>query len=637
MERLTSRGRNWRTWAVHLVLLGVVVSGPTWFSTMMSGLTSLITFPLTGRINATANLFEIFNSELLLIYLIAVIGVNLVAQAGLLTVGQSAIFAIGAYTVAITTTRHLLSFWEALLMATVLSSLVGLILGFPSLRLGVFTLAMITVGYAYVSNDLINDQKRLTGGFDGLSGIVMPAPFDDITKYYWVVAAATVAAYVVGRNLLRSPMGRAAKAVEQNSVAAQSLGIDLYRTKLAAFAVSSAFAGVAGALYAPLLGFISADSFTINLSILLLLMALLGGGGSVGGPILGTILLFRIPIEVARVTNQSGDWSLLVYAAVLLASVYLFPQGVMSGWWWIVDRASRSRRRDRPIRSRPDVQDVITPQPTDGRALIDARGVSKSLGGVQALSDVHLTLAPGTVHALIGPNGSGKTTFLNTVCGFIRESGGDLLIFDNRAHSARPHARAKAGLGRTFQTSLVFGAISCLDNVMVAMDIHRKSRPWSYALRLPWAAAEEARNRTRAVALLQAVGIGHRLDERASNLPPGERRLLEVARVLATNPRAILMDEPAAGLSGAEIEELEHLIRQLRAAGIGVLLVEHHIEFVMRLADAVTVIDFGRTIAHGSPTQTQKDPVVIAAYLGQPEEHLTQEEERLLSEGEAVS
>jgi len=621
MERLTSAGSKKSGWILHLVLLAVALSGPHVLPRIISGLTSLVTWPLTQDFRFVDNRFEIFNTELLIVYFVAVLGLSLLMQSGLISIGHSAFFGLGAYVVAISTVNYGWSFWLALPVAGIITGLVGLILGFPALRLGLFTLAMVTVGYAFVFEDLAIELRGFTGGGDGLRGVKHPAPFGELESFYWLVVIVAILAYAVYHNLIRSPFGRRSVAVEENPVAAQSLGVSLYSTKLQAFTLSSVFAGVAGGLFAPLVGFVAPDSFTVNLAILILLMVLLGGSGSVGGPLLGTVLLFRIPLEVERIADQPGEVTLLVYGVVLLASVHLFPRGLMSAWWYITSRFE-GRRRSTVVkeRAKPEIGRVIEPIETKDTPVLVAEGVVKMLGGVQALNGIDITVEPGTVHALIGPNGSGKTTFLNTISGYLRADEGAVTLFDHEASGDAPHVRARAGLGRTFQTPFIFEGISCLENVITALDRHREQGLLAYTIRWPAARREERRSYDRALEILEAVGLRDRADTAASALPPGERRLLELARVLGLEPSLVLMDEPAAGLTSGEIDELEEVIIGFRDSGIGVLLVEHHVEFVLGLADVVTVIDFGEVIARGAPGEVRNDPTVITAYLGEDDE-----------------
>ena len=616
-ERLTPIGGGWRSWVGQGVLLVLLLLGPDRLAHIISLVTSTLTFPVTGNISSTGNAYEVFNLELLMIYLIVVIGLNLLVQVGLLSIGQTAPFAVGAYFVAIMTLDHHWSFFAALAGATALTGGLGILLGIPSLRLGIFTFAMVTLGYAIVSTDLANGWK-FTGGGVGLAGIRLPKPFDTPNNFYWLLAIVLVIAYVVGRNYIRSPLGRAAAGVSGSPVAAQSMGINVHLSKLRAFALASAFAGAAGGLYAALLGFIAPDSFALDLDVLWVLMVLLGGGGTIAGPIVGAIVLFRIPLAAQTVTKQPGQWSLLVYGIVLLLSVQFFPRGIMSGWTALRQWLFRRRTPERAAHGRPEVSGMLEKVTTDLKYVLEVHGVSKNLSGVQALRDVDLSVAPGTVHALIGPNGSGKTTLLNVMSGFLDPDAGNVMLLGEDVTHASVHSRARQGLGRTFQTPYIFEDVTCRDNILVALDRHRRHNALSYILRLAY--REERRHYQRALELLDAVGLGAEATTPAGRLPPGDRRLLELARVLALNPKVVLMDEPAAGLTAHEIDELEEAIGALRSAGVAVLLVEHHVDFVLRLADIVTVIDFGSVIARGDPHKVRTDPKVLSAYLGDPEE-----------------
>ena len=624
-ERLTPVGVGWRSWLMQGVLVALLALGPERLARVISLVTSTVTFPLTREISVAGNRYEVFNLELLMVYLIAVIGLNLLMQVGLLSVGHTAPFAVGAYFVGIATVKYHWPFYGALAAAAAVTGVLGLALGIPSLRLGIFTFAMVTLGYAMVAMDLANGWQSLTGGGEGLAGVTLPKPFDTPNTFYWLLALVLAATYVVARNYIRSPLGRAAAAVSANPVAAQSVGINVHVPKLRAFALASAFAGVAGGLYAALLGFIAPDSFTLDLAVLLVLMVLLGGGGTIAGPIVGAIILFRIPLAAAKVTSQPGQWSLLIYGAVLLASVHFFPRGIMSGWAALRRWLPHEKAAERLERRRPEVRGMLERVSLELPSVLEVSGISKNLSGVQALRSIDLSLAPGTIHALIGPNGSGKTTLLNIMSGYLEPDTGDVRLLGQDVRHWPVHRRARLGLARTFQTPYTFEDATCRDNVLVALDLHRRYDAVSNVLRLPPAFREERRQYKRALTLLEAVGLGNEFTTPAGQLAPGERRLLELARVLALEPKVVLMDEPVAGLTSHEIDEFEGAIRALRDAGIAVLLVEHHVDFVLRLADTVTVMDFGKVIARGDPEKVRVDPAVLSAYLGQPEESLPDE------------
>ena len=594
-----------------LTALGLLlVSGPERFAQVIGFFTSLLTFPFTQELVTEANRYEVRNAEILFVYIIVVVGLNLFFQIGYKSIGQSAPMLLGAYTFAIATGTHELPFVVGILIAVALSAAVSLLLALPVLRLGVFTMTMVTIGYAFVAEDLVYEWRGLTGGGNGLSSIARPSTFDSVESYYWVLAACAVLAVFIARNWLRSELGRAGKAVADNPVAAQSLGVNLRTVKLRSFVAAGAFAGFAGALFAPLYGFIAPDGFTVDQSILFVLMVLLGGSGTVWGPILGAVILFRVPLAVEEITDQPGEWSLAVYGVVLVASVSLLPNGLMSA----IGRLRRNRGSEMADVNAASVDGLIDRQ-TDTERL-DIADCRFAIGGLQILDGVGLTAEPGRVTAIIGPNGSGKTTLLNVSSGFLNQQSGRLQLGSADISEYGPERRARSGLARTFQTPLLFEQMCCLDNVLVGLDQAERRSTVPAILRTPgWRRREKAKIQ-RATEILAALGLASRLFAAAGDLTPGERRLLEIGRVVAMQPALILMDEPAAGLTDSEIVVLEKLIEELTANGVGVVLVEHHVEMVMRLAHHVIALDFGQVIAEGSAEAVRHHPEVVRAYFG---------------------
>ncbi len=256
------------------------------------------------------------------------------------------------------------------------------------------------------------------------------------------------------------------------------------------------------------------------------------------------------------------------------------------------------------------------PATDDDRNQLVAARVTKRFGGLTALDDVSLSLRPGEIHGLIGPNGSGKTTMLNLLSGYYEPSGGAIRYLGHELGKATVQRRASLGIARTFQKPRLLGALTVLDNAMLGGWIHDRSGFVATLFGLPSVAAGDRALREAAAELLHGVGLGHAMHRRANLLEHAEQRFLEIARGLALRPRFILLDEPAGGLTATEIEHLGGLLHTVRDAGIGVLLVEHHTDFVFRVCDRVTTLDVGRMIKHGTPAEVRTDPEVIRIYLG---------------------
>lgn len=546
---------------------------------------------------------------------LAALGLDLVMGfAGQVSLGHAALLGVGAYTSAILTLKLGLPFAAGFLAAGLASGLVGLLLGIPSLRLAGPYLAMATMAFNLVVQRLLINWSELTGGPDGLPGLppaaIGPVVFDRRTSLY-LIAAVALGGLLIARNLARSRHGRALLAMRENELAASCLGVNLYRAKLLAFACSAVYAGFAGSLFAHLYGFISPISFGLETSLELLLAVLLGGPGTLTWPLAGALVVTVLPQLPALQSLQ--DFRLFAYGAILLASVIVMRRGF----------AGLVPTRHRPGGARVTAADGAPPlgplalPPTAETPLLVLRGVRRRFGGVVALDGLDLAVVAGTVHGLIGPNGSGKTTALNVISGVYRPDAGEVLLDGRPVGGLSPNRLAKLGVARTFQNLRLFGELTVLENVQVGQ--HRWHRPPLLAslLGLPAARAQEAAA-ARAAALLAAwLGLGDVLHQPALDLPHGRQRRLELARALAARPRLLLLDEPAAGLSGTEIAELRTLIEQARAAGTTVLLVEHHLELVLDLCDRVTVLDRGRVIAEGPPAAVRADPRVAEAYLGQ--------------------
>jgi ABC-type branched-subunit amino acid transport system ATPase component/ABC-type branched-subunit amino acid transport system permease subunit len=593
----------------------------------------------------TANTYYLYLVMTIGILVVVTTGLNVLAGlTGQISLGHAGLYAIGAYAAALGATRLGLGLVTALPLAVGLGAAVGTALALAALRLSGPYLAMVTIAFGIIVEGALVEWVALTGGPGGIFDIPRPSVAGvslPLRGYYCVVALAAAAALALTANLMRSAWGRAFLAVKGAELAAESLGLSAYRVRTAAFTLSAAFAGAGGGLFAFLNGYLSPDSFTLQSSILFLLIVLLGGLGTLAGPLVGATVLVLLP-ELLR---QLADYRLILYGSLLLLSVYFLPRGVVGALASRLGRPPRgtgepvepgeARSLGTAFTRRASPGSADSPVPRSGRGeerpgnpkrsvpavdgeswglssvVLKLEGVGKAYGGVVAVADVTFAVRAATVHSLIGPNGAGKTTIVNLVSGFAGTDRGRIALFGERVEGRAPAAIARRGLVRTFQTPQLFDELSVLDNVRVGAAGHRLG-----SLGLALLGADRRDADARAAASLEVVGLDGWAAAPAAVLPFGHRRRLEIARALAASARLLVLDEPAAGLSPAEIEALDALLARLRADGLTVVLVEHHVDLVMAISDRVTVLDEGRVIADGPPAAVQRDPAVLAAYLG---------------------
>jgi ABC-type branched-subunit amino acid transport system ATPase component len=342
-------------------------------------------------------------------------------------------------------------------------------------------------------------------------------------------------------------------------------------------------------------------------------MVIFGGAGTTAGPIIGAYLLTYLP----EYLQQLQYWQKFAYGALLLIVMFLLPRGIVGTFAHMWHKMRPGPRAVDPGEGTP-ADRVVRDLARQGQAELVATGLTMRFGGLTALSNVSIRVGPGEVHALIGPNGAGKSTFVNSITGFYRPNEGQVSLGETRLSGQSPHAVARHGLSRTFQNTELFGEMSVLENVMAGCQQRLGYGLLDAALRTPRFRREEAECRRAAIGLLAFVNLTEYAHSEARILPFGLQRRLEIARALASGPRVLLLDEPAAGLTTQEIDELDAMIREIARLGISVLLIEHHVELIMSVADRVTVLDYGQVIASDTPHAVQDDPRVIEAYFGTP-------------------
>ena len=517
----------------------------------------------------------------------------------------------------------------AALIGVVVTVPIGLAFAIPALRTRGTTLAILTLAMGSAVTQVVFNNADIIGGVNGTAvgpQTVFGIPIDSVNHSgrYGVVALLLFGACaVMVANVRRSRVGRRLLAVRANERGAAALGINVYSAKLYAFGLSSAIAAVGGIMIGFQFETIVYTSFDPFQSILVTGYAVIGGVGYVSGAVHGA----------AFAPGGAGAWILqgfgadveryvpLIGGVGLLLMLLQNPNGLAFGGARLADairaRARSGRGRATITASMPDATiEKVRP------ALLEVRDLVVRFGGVTAVDNVSLTLRPGRISGLIGPNGAGKTTVIDAITGFVRPSKGTVTLDGKRIEKWSVHRRARAGVSRSFQSLELFEGITVRENLLAACEPRDAS---AYATSLAWSGRGELS--AAACSAIREFQLEEYLDRHPSELPYGARRLVAIARAMACEPSTLLLDEPAAGLDEQEAAEIARLVRGLATRwGISILLIEHDVDFVMKVCDDITVLDFGCQIAHGTPDEVRRDPRVIPAYLGttdvEVEEHV---------------
>lgn len=543
-------------------------------------------------------------------YTMVGVGLNvLLGLTGQVSLGHVGFYAIGAYVVAILTADAGFSFWPALLAALLLTGTVGVLLAIPALRVSGPYLAMMTIAFAFIVEHGAVEWRTMTGGANGLMNIpgigFFGSTLGELSTVYLIIAFTALTIFLYWR-FAESAWGLAMRAIRDSEVAGQSLGLNPVMIRATAFGLSAMAAGLAGGLFTPITAFVSPSSFSFFQSILFLLVVIIGGSGTVFGPLVGAVIVVMLP----EFLSDFAEYRLLFFGALLLAVMWLTPEGIMGAILARFGPQTPHDANEAPTKTNCSIEDFLKLRNCDGALQVNDLAIS--FGGVRAVQGLTFSAKSGRVTSIIGPNGAGKTTVLNMIGGFYIPTDGSIRL-GNADITGRPsHIVSRSGVSRTYQTTQLFGDLTVLENLLIALRGGRVGGVVD--------ALKHVRDDAEACAtcrmLLEFAGYVGSTGTKAKHLAHVDKRLVEIARSLATRPSLLLLDEPAAGLSQQDTLMLIPLLRKIADAGVVVILVEHDMGLVMEVSDHIVVLDAGKPIAAGLPDEIRNNAKVREAYLG---------------------
>jgi ABC-type branched-subunit amino acid transport system ATPase component/ABC-type branched-subunit amino acid transport system permease subunit len=554
---------------------------------------------------------------LAMVFAVGAVGLNIITgYAGYISLGQGAFIGLGAYTVGICVSDIGGSPWVWVPVGGVLAGVVAAFLGVVAMRARGHAFVILTIAFLFLVQLLATNWDGLT---NGTGGITLPIPTWSVEYQYWpfyytlmgLLAVSLLMSWWIRRN----KFGMGLIAIREDEDKAATVGVSTPTYKILAFVASAVFVGMAGGVYGYYISFIDPlGMFNILLSVQIILSLLLGGRDTLWGPVLGAFIIEWLN-ETSNNEFQGGNARLLIFGGLLVLVVLFLPRGIIpTANHWIERWRTRGKTGlagerlsgiDLKARAAPTAK---APEPSAG-TMLEVKGLEKRFGGVRAVDGASLAVPEGSITALIGPNGSGKTTVFNLIGGTMAPQAGEVWFDGQRIDRKPPWQRAHLGIGRTFQITRLFREMTVLENVVAPLR--------EFHLGLLNSNAVSGREARRAEELLEFVGMRKYRDVRASALSYGQQKLVELAQILMLDPKLVMLDEPAGGINPTLIERIGEMIRELNAEGKTFLIVEHNMPFVLGLCNPVLVLARGQTIASGTPDEVQRDPGVLDAYLGE--------------------
>ncbi|MDA8051539.1 MAG: branched-chain amino acid ABC transporter ATP-binding protein/permease [Rhodospirillales bacterium] len=545
---------------------------------------------------------------------------------GLLSFGQAAFYGTGGYVAAWLLVTHTIgNVWLALAFGTLAAGLWGILIGWLALRRVGIYFAMITLAFGEISFFLENSPlAHWTGGENGLPGVPVPhlglGPHAFAFTSGWrmdaLVGAFFLAGFALARRIVHSPFGAVLRAIKDNADRTAALGHAVGRYKLAVFVIAALYAGLAGGLLGVFQSYMPPEAFSLDTSGQLVAQTIIGGVGTLIGPLLGGAVWLYLQQNLQRIPGVGGLWKFLL-GLIFVLLITLFRRGIAGSlreFWRHRQRTSlaRSAETGSPLAAPPTLPLTAPVVHATRSPALEARGLSKSYGGIKAVQDVSLTVERGTIQAVIGPNGAGKTTLFKMLHGEVPPSSGDVFFFGRRITGLGVTSACQAGIGKSYQVNQLFAGLTVRENLRVAA-LARSLGAFRPALLAAATAIPAVERQIEAV--LATIGLEARAELLPGTLAYGEKRRLEIGLALAAGPHVLLLDEPLAGMSPEERVATKRLIARLSERAT-LLIVEHDMDAVFELAQRISVLANGILLAHGTPAEVQSDPAVQEAYLG---------------------